>query len=117
MTCHIEDLSLCGLFMMDISKKIGREFAAHRTTAHTTLDACKDITKLSNHLLEKGVVQQRKERNSPAFVDPTDAGLDKLCNSTWIRDTLDRVEVEDLEREEREDYDALDLNYELSHVV
>ena len=52
---HIEDLSLCGLFLMQVAKKIDMEFGAHRTTAHTTLDAFKDIDKLSRHLKIKGL--------------------------------------------------------------
>lgn len=114
---HIEDLSLCGLFLMEVAKKIDCEFVAHRTTAHTTLDAYKDITKIAHYLKEKGVVQESKERNSPAFIDPTDAGLDKLCNSTWISDTLDRVETGDLEKEEMENHGTVDANYELSDVL
>ena len=114
-TQHIEDLSLCGLFLMEVAKKVDKEFAAHNSTAHTVTDAQKDITKLSNLLLEQEVVLE-KQRASPAFSDPTDIGLDKLCNTTWVRDTLDRVDTEDLEGEDR-DHGTVDVNYELSHVA
>ena len=108
---HIEEISLCGLFLMDVVKKIDSQFEAHRTSAHTTPESYKDVSKLSHHLLQQGIVQEMDERQSPSF---TDAGLDKICNSSWIWDILDRTEGEDLEREERE---PLDLNYELSQVV
>lgn len=115
---HIEDLSLCGLFLMEVARRIDSEFGVHRTSSHTTLDANEDITKLSNYLMEKKVVQKSEHRNSPMFADPTNVGLEKLCNSTWIRDTLERVETEDLEREDPVDNTiTIDANYELSHVV
>ena len=113
---HIEDLSLCGLFLMEVAKKVDREFGAHRSTAHTPSDAYKDITKLTNLLLEKQVVVETDERTSPGFMDPTGTGLDKLCNTSWIRETLDRVGTEDLEGEDRNN-GTLESNYELSHVV
>lgn len=114
---HMEDLSLCGLFLMEVAKKVDREFGALQTSSHTTHDAYKDITKLLNYLTEKKVGEQIKERNSPIFLDPTDVGLNKMCNSTWIRDTLDRADTEDLEREVSEDHGTIDMNYELCDVV
>ena len=44
---HTEDLSLCALFLMEASKKVDREFRESRSTAHTTKDATKDITRLN----------------------------------------------------------------------
>ena len=114
-TQHIEDLSLCGLFLMEVAKKVDKEFAAYRSTAHTTTDARKEIDKLSNLLLEHEVSTEKDQRVSPAFSDPTDIGLDKLCNTSWIRDTLDRVDTDDLEGEDREQ-GTVDANYELSDV-
>ena len=114
---HTEDLSLCGLFFMEVSKKIDKEFGAHRSYAHTTLDAYRDISKMVEKLLGNKVVE-RKKRDSPVFMDPTNAGLEKLCNSSWLRDTLDRVDTDNLETEHLEREEAqLDPTYELHHVV
>lgn len=115
---HITDISLCGLFLMDVAKKIDHEFGAHRSASHTTLDAYKDISKLAQHLLEKGVVHTDNSLrldSQVAFSDPTESGLDKLCNTTWIKDTLKKVETDDLL--EREEMGTVDASYELSDVV
>ena len=114
---HTEDLSLCALFLMEASKKVDREFRASRSTAHTTKDATKDITRLTNHLLEREVVQELPERTSLVFIDPTDNGLDKMCNTNWIQDTLSRTEC-DSNPEEEDLLDRItDQDYELSDVT
>ena len=113
-TRHIEDISLCGMFLMGVAKKIDKAYCAHRSTAHTTTDADRDIRKLAHLLLESGVVNEQKDRVSPAaaVTDPAVTGLDRIHNTTWIRDTLDRVETDDLEGER--DHGTVDENYELS---
>ena len=61
-------------------------------------------------------MSQDSKRDSPNFVDPTNAGLNKLCNTSWISDTLNKVEPdENLEREEV--HGIMDSNYELCDVV
>ena len=50
---HAEDLSLCGLFLMDVTKTIDQEFGVHHSTSHTTTDATNDIKKLAKHLVER----------------------------------------------------------------
>lgn len=45
-------------------------------------------------------VVERRKRNLPVFVDPTNVGLDKLCNSSWVRDTLDRVDTDTVDTED-----------------
>lgn len=109
---HIEDISLCGLFLMEVAKHIDHQFGVHHTSRHTTLDASEDITKLAHHLVEKGVVSM----DSPDFEDPTVGGLNKLCNTTWIKDTLNKVELDD--NLEREDIHGItDSTYELCDVI
>ncbi len=52
---------------------------------------------------------------SPAFIDPTDAGMDKLCSTTWIKDTLNKViDSDDLEIDRQ---GIIDASYELSDVI
>lgn len=108
-TQHIEDLSLCGLFMMKVARKIDHQFGAHHTCAHTTLDACEDISKMSS--TEKAVIGYN---SSPTFADPTTVGLEKMCYSSWVKDIL-RKEPED--NLEREDIQSIDTHYELYNVV
>ena len=117
---HAEDLSLCALFLMEASKRVAREFGACRTMSHTTRDANKDITNMLNILLEKKVTQELRvpERTSVAFKDPTDDGLDKMCNSNWIKETLSRTECDDnLEEDTRYELTESDQDYELFDVT
>ena len=114
---HAEDLSLCALFLMDASKRVASEFGARRSKAHTTRDANKDIMTLLNSLLEKQVTQELHERTSVAFKDPTDIGLDKLCNTNWIQDTLSKFECGDnLEEDTVDEITEYEQDYELFDV-
>ena len=36
---HMEDISLSGLFLIDVTKTIDQQFGVHHSTAHTTRDA------------------------------------------------------------------------------
>ena len=115
---HAEDLSLCALFLMEASKRVAREFGACHSKSHTTRDANKDITHVLNHLLEKKVTQELPERTSIAFKDPTDDGLDKMCNTNWIKDTLSRIECDDnLEEDTTYELTESDQDYELFDVT
>lgn len=102
---------------MDALKKADREFKCNQTTAHTTKDACKDIEVLTAHLLENKVTSISSERTEPAFEDPTETGMKKICNTSWVKDTLSKLPAE-----EEEDYSLPrnvldDLDYELSDVA
>ena len=108
---HIEDLSLSGIFLMRV---VDSEFGSHQSSSHTTLDANNDISKLSKYLMEKDVTCICENRmHSPSWIEPTEAGLNKLCNTSWVKETLDKMETEDLEREE---IGIVDASYELSDV-
>lgn len=114
---HAEEVSLCALFLMEALKKTDREFKCTQTTAHTTKDACKDIELLTAHLLEHKVTSISSERTEPAFEDPTETGMKKICNTSWVKDTLSKLPAE-----EEEDYSLTrnilgDLDYELSDVA
>lgn len=104
---HAEDISLSGLFLMDVTKTIDHEFGVHHSSSHTTRDAFNDIVKLSDHLIDP------MQRNSPLFSDPTLTGLDKMCNTTWIQNTLSRTEL----FEETARNCTTDINYELTDVL
>ena len=78
---HAEDLSLCALFLIYTSKRVAHEFGARRSQSHSTRDANKDITNVVNYFLEKKVAHEIPERTSIGFKDPTDDGLDKMCNT------------------------------------
>ena len=119
---HAEDLSLCALFLMEAAKATDKEFEAHRTTAHTIRDANKDILKISTQLISNSVACTIQNRTSPAFKDPTDDGLAKICNSSWVKDILlkadsHQTDEDVLIREEETHVDNLmDIDYEISDV-
>ena len=115
---HAEDISLCALFLMEAAKSTDKEFEAHRTTAHTIRDANKDILKLSTQLISNSIACTVQNRTSPAFVDPTDDGLAKICNTSWVKDILAKVDStgdNNLTGEE-EIGNFVDLDYEISDV-
>ena len=101
---------------MDASKRVASEFGARRSKAH---DNNNDIATVLNSLLEKQVTQELQERTSVAFKDPTDIGLDKLCNTNWIQDTsLSRTECDDnLEEDTIHEISEYEQDYELSDII
>ena len=113
---HIEDLSLCALFLMSAAKKTDQEFRSHRTTAHSVRDANKDIDKMVHVLNEKKVTSLLEGRNSPPFEDPTEKGLKKLCNTKWVQETLERNPLdEDIESVQEEH--VADIDYEIADII
>lgn len=116
---HAEDLSLCALFLMEASKRVAREFGVYRSKSHTTRDANKDVNNLLNYLLEKKVAHELPGRTSIGFKDPTDDGLDKMCNTNWIKDTLSRTGCDDNLEEEDTTFELTeaDQDYELFDVT
>ena len=70
---------------------------------------------------ERCVPTETAQTIQNSFTDPVEVGLDKLSNSTWLRDTLDRVETDDLKERETSDCtndpnSNFDPTYELHHV-
>lgn len=110
---HAEELSLSALFLMEAAKKADKEFHAHRTTAHTTRDADKDILKITTHLLDNQVTSVMEDRTTPTFKDPTDDGMAKMCNTSWVKEILAKSADDDLDEEQREYSREVDLDYEI----
>lgn len=83
---HAEDISMSGLFLMEVTKAIDREFGVKHSTFHTTTNPWEDVQKAANHLSDIS-------NNSPHFSDPTTVGLDKMFITEWIQNTLNRTEL------------------------
>ena len=114
---HAEDISLCALFLMEAAKATDKEFEAHRTTAHTIRDANKDILKISTQLISNSVTCTVQNRTLPAFKDPTDDGLAKICNTSWVKDILEKANYTDDELTGEEEIESfIDTNYEIADV-
>ena len=114
---HTEDVSMCTLLLMEAAKKTDREFGCSRSSAHTTTDAESDVNKLMVRLKEAEVAWELSNRTSPAFEDPTEKGLDKMFNSSWIQDTMSKTAVveDDLEVDEQDR--VVNLDYELADTL
>lgn len=113
---HTEDASMCALFLMEAAKKTDREFGCSQSSAHTT-NAESDVTKMMRHLMDGNVAQEVPDRNAPAFEEPTQKGLQKMCNTSWIQDTLSKTAALDDDLEVNDDNVEINLDYELADVV
>ena len=112
-TTHVEELSLCSLFLMDAAKKTDKEFNVHRpSTAHTIRDATRDIDKMANILIERQVTSVTVDRDSPKFEDPTERGLKKMCNTQWVQETLSRNPFDD--EVQSGDEHTIELDFEIA---
>ena len=88
---HITDISLGSLFLMEAARKTDMVAkTSPQSSSHTVRDANKDILKLMDHLLEKAVVKEDKERASShsPFTDLSSVGLKKLTTTSWLQDIL-----------------------------
>ena len=114
---HTEDVSMCALLLMDAAKKTDREFGCSQSSSHMTTDAESDINKLMVRLMEAEVTQELSDRTSPAFEDPTEKGLNKMFNTSWIQDTMSKSAVTDDDLEVGEQDTVVNLDYELTYAL
>ena len=89
---HIEDISLCGLFLMEVAKKVDIEFGAHCTSSHTTADASTDISKIADYLMESEVIIE-----SAARVENVADRVESSTTSTEVGDAAGVESVAGLE--------------------
>lgn len=111
---HIEDVSLCGLFLLDAAKKADELFGVHKpSTRHTVRDAQGDITKLCSYLIDNKASKEDLSRTSIlTFDDPETKGLERVAKG-WIEEYLSgSVQFEEDESVEVT-MDEDDLYYEL----
>ena len=86
----------------------------HYITSYTVNDAHSDITELADHLKETVFNNVRHAKNSPLF------SVEKLGNTSWIKDTLNQNEYfeDNLESEESTvTRSQIDINYELVNAL
>jgi len=56
---HIEDISLCGLFLMDAAKRADELFGVHKpSTRHTVRDAQGDINRMCSYLTDNNACKE-----------------------------------------------------------
>ena len=85
---HMEDISMCGLFLLDAAKRADQEFQIpYRSSQHTVRSAEGDIKKMVSHLLEEKMTCERKDRVDIKFNEPIQLGMQKIVNG-WLQNYL-----------------------------
>ena len=117
---HMEDVSLCALFLTNVAKRVDRMFGVSQSVAHTARDANKDITKMVAHLLNEKVTVELEEREFHIkFEDPSIAGCRSIAGGhidKYLKGEMDDENVSESASEEMPE-NVVDLNYELYDVV
>ena len=109
-------MSLGALFLLDAAKKADKAFCVSPPGGkHTVREACRDIKTIANHLLEKSVATNLENRSSPEFINPDDAGLDKLT-STWLHEALLDEDIPSSESTDEELQQSANIHYEIADV-
>ena len=112
---HIEEVSLCTLFLMEAAKKADTECGiSPRSAKHTTRDASFDVRKVALHLLEHEVTVHKVSRTTPPFRDVTEDGFAKISQA-WLDKVL--TNVPDTAEDSTEHNTITDLDYELHHTT
>ena len=63
---HIEEISLCRMFLLEAGKKADRAFnVPPASTRHSVRDAKSDINTMMRDLLEKAAVEEKDRHGSP----------------------------------------------------
>lgn len=122
---HMEEISMCGLFLLDTAKRADKEFQTpYRSSHHTVRSAVNDIKKMTNHLLEEKVTTECKDRVRINFTEPIELGMQKVVNG-WLQNYLKSSGSESCtdgnhepNAEDRESHDGdVDLDYELYNTI
>ena len=74
----MEDISLCGLHLLKVIKKVDREFHAVNTTKHSVKDAHSDISKMALYILDSGVSTSTSQAQA-ADPEAIPAGSSETC--------------------------------------
>lgn len=87
---HIEEISLCGIFLLEAGKKADQAFNVPPvSTHHSVRDGKTDTLTMMQDLLMKAVVEERNRPGS-TFPDPTTQGMEDKAAKGWIEGVLQR---------------------------
>lgn len=76
---HMTTMSMCGLFLLQMSKKADQEFQTpYRSLHHTVRDAQKDIANMTCFLIEEKVARNQERRCE--FTNPLTLGAKKIAS-------------------------------------
>ena len=107
---------MSALFLLDATKKTDQAFGiAPQTTSHTVRDADNDIQKMRKHIIEHDVAHTVDDREAPTFIDLTDEGLKKMCNTKWLKETMAKSHIDDVY--EQGDTEDINIDYEIYNTI
>lgn len=118
---HMEEVSMCGLFLLEAAKKADQEFLIPSTSSHHTIRSSEeDIKKMTKHLMEEKVPQEVVDRSVQIeFEEPIELGMKKIVEG-WLRNYLQSSGPEYFDDQDTEtgtptqdDDPFTELNYEL----
>lgn len=113
---HIEEVSLCALFLIEAAKKADSDFQVPpQSTSHTVRDSANDIKKISAYVREKDINKEVTSCTSPPFFDPTESGFKNImCKPKWIEGILKEKSEEQAEETIQNE---INLDYKLVEMV
>ena len=118
----MEDISLCGLHLLKVMKKVDHEFHADNTR-HSVKDAHLDIMTMATYILESTNSSNTTDETSSttsvsvSFADPLIKGMQKI-QSGWLRffiiqGDLKVTIIDEIEPEDQNILTADEMNFEL----
>ena len=109
---HLEDVSMCGLFLLEVCKKVDSMFGAKCSGAHTARDARGDIKKIAAYLHAETVPKEIENRQGWSFTNPHTLGYAKVAEGKL--DAYLHEEENSSDDAEQDLQGEVDINYELS---
>ena len=115
---HIRDVSMSVLFLLNAAKKSDEVFGTSpQQSKHTTRDSAKDVEKMVTYMKEKTVSYEVEGRTGVIFNDPIEKGWNKIYNTPWIKDTLNRTTVVSNDGAVQDNEGDVDYSYELLDII
>ena len=110
---HLEDISMCALFMLDVCKRVDAMFGVPCYGTHTTRDPHGDIRKIASYLREQSVTREMVNRSGWRFDDPRISGYKKVAEGkldAYLHGEEDDAGHTDTEHDDEQE---IDIDYEL----
>ncbi len=114
---HMEELSLCSLFLLDVAKKIDVQTGTpYRSGHHTVKDENKDVIAMATYICEA-------MPDHIPFENPVEIGMTKIQGG-WLKDFIKKIsagscgdtDIESEDNTSEKNVEDNDLDYELHFV-
>ena len=115
----MEEISMCGLFLLETAKKVDKEFQIPPTSSHhTSRSAKEDIEKMTKYLMEEKVAESCTARSTPTFEfkEPIELGMQMIVQG-WLHNYLNSKPVHDEEHNIQDDLDFAELDYDICDTI